>query len=69
MDKPQTQAANGDLITDDFAPADVYDVIGKDMRWRKSVRLEEQRTELAGKVQLPSAYEAAAGLKGKCPCG
>jgi len=34
-DKPQTQAANGDLITDDFAPADVYDVIGRDMRRRK----------------------------------
>jgi len=34
-DKPQAQAANGDLITDDFAPADVYDVIGKDMRRRK----------------------------------
>jgi spermidine synthase len=35
IDKPQTQAANGDLITDDFAPADVYDVIGKDMHKRK----------------------------------
>jgi spermidine synthase len=34
-DKPQAQASNGDLITDDFAPADVYDVIGKDMRRRK----------------------------------
>jgi predicted membrane-bound spermidine synthase len=35
MDKPQAQAANGDLITDDFAPADVYDVIGKDPQKRK----------------------------------
>jgi spermidine synthase len=34
MAKPQSQAANGDLITDDFAPADVYDVIGKDSRKR-----------------------------------
>jgi predicted membrane-bound spermidine synthase len=32
--QPQSQAANGDLITDDFAPADVYDVIGKDPRKR-----------------------------------
>jgi spermidine synthase len=32
MDNPQAQAANGDLITDDFAPADVYDVMGKDPR-------------------------------------
>jgi spermidine synthase len=35
LDKPQAHAANGDLITDDFAPADVYDVIGKDPRKRK----------------------------------
>jgi predicted membrane-bound spermidine synthase len=35
MDRPQAQAANGDLITDDFAPADVYDVIGKDPQKRK----------------------------------
>jgi predicted membrane-bound spermidine synthase len=34
MAKPQSQAANGDLITDDFAPADVYDVIGKEPRKR-----------------------------------
>jgi spermidine synthase len=34
MDNPQGQAANGDLITDDFAPADVYDVMGKDPRKR-----------------------------------
>src|SRR6266478_4724210 len=35
MDKPQSQAANGDVITDDFAPADVYDVMGKDPRRRR----------------------------------
>src|SRR5215510_2515421 len=35
MDKPQAQAANGDVITDDFAPADVYDVMGKDPRRRR----------------------------------
>ena len=35
MDKPQAQAAKGDVITDDFAPADVYDVMGKDARRRK----------------------------------
>jgi predicted membrane-bound spermidine synthase len=35
MDKPQSQAANGDVITDDFAPADVYDVMGKDSRRRR----------------------------------
>ena len=35
MDKPQSQAATGDIITDDFAPADVYDVMGKDPRRRK----------------------------------
>jgi predicted membrane-bound spermidine synthase len=34
LDKPQAQAANGDLITDDFAPADVYDVMGKAPRRR-----------------------------------
>jgi spermidine synthase len=34
MDKPQTQAAAGDLITDDFAPADLYDVLGKELRKR-----------------------------------
>jgi spermidine synthase len=33
-DKPQAQAETGDMITDDFAPADVYDVIGKDPRKR-----------------------------------
>jgi spermidine synthase len=32
MDKPQSQAEKGDVITDDFAPADVYDVIGRDQR-------------------------------------
>jgi hypothetical protein len=35
MDKPQLQAETGDIITDDFAPADVYDVMGKDPRRRK----------------------------------
>jgi spermidine synthase len=35
IDKPQAQAANGDVITDDFAPADVYDVMGKDSRRRR----------------------------------
>jgi spermidine synthase len=34
MDRPQAQAANGDLITDDFAPADVYDVMGEAPRKR-----------------------------------
>jgi spermidine synthase len=35
LEKPQSQAANGDIITDDFAPADVYDVMGRDLRRRK----------------------------------
>ena len=35
MDQPRAQAADGDVITDDFAPADVYDVMGKDPRRRK----------------------------------
>jgi spermidine synthase len=35
MDKPLSQAANGDLITDDFAPADIYDVMGERPRRRK----------------------------------
>ena len=35
MDKPQAQAAGGDVITDDFAPADVYDVMGRDLRRKK----------------------------------
>jgi predicted membrane-bound spermidine synthase len=35
MDNPRSQAASGDVITDDFAPADVYDVIGKDPRRRR----------------------------------
>jgi hypothetical protein len=29
---PQSQAAGGDVITDDFAPADVYDVMGRELR-------------------------------------
>jgi spermidine synthase len=35
MDKPQSQAVGGDVITDDFAPADVYDVMGRDLRRKK----------------------------------
>jgi spermidine synthase len=37
LDKPQAQAhaAKGDVITDDFAPADVYDVMGKEPRRQK----------------------------------
>jgi spermidine synthase len=37
LDRPQAEAhaAKGDVITDDFAPADVYDVMGKDPRRRK----------------------------------
>jgi len=32
LEQPRSQAAQGDVITDDFAPADVYDVIGKNAR-------------------------------------
>jgi spermidine synthase len=32
LEQPRSQAAKGDVITDDFAPADVYDVIGKNAR-------------------------------------
>jgi predicted membrane-bound spermidine synthase len=32
LEQPRAQAAKGDVITDDFAPADVYDVIGRDAR-------------------------------------
>ena len=32
MNVPKAQAANGDTITDDFAPADVYDAMGRDPR-------------------------------------
>lgn len=35
MDTPQEQGTRGDIITDDFAPADVYDVMGRDPRRRK----------------------------------
>jgi spermidine synthase len=35
MDNPQSQAAKGDIITDDFAPADVYDVMGREPRQKK----------------------------------
>ena len=33
-DYRQSQSA-GDVITDDFAPADIYDVMGRDLRWRQ----------------------------------
>ena len=32
LEQPRSQAAKGDVITDDFAPADVYDVIGRNAR-------------------------------------
>jgi len=32
LEQLRSQAAQGDVITDDFAPADVYDVIGKNAR-------------------------------------
>ena len=35
LEQPRLQAANGDVITDDFAPADVYDVMGRDLRQKK----------------------------------
>jgi len=35
VDTVPAQAAKADIITDDFAPADVYDVIGKDPRRRR----------------------------------
>jgi predicted membrane-bound spermidine synthase len=35
MDNPLAQGANGDVITDDFAPADIYDVMGDRQRRRK----------------------------------
>ena len=35
MEKPLAQAASGDLITDDFAPADIYDVMGDRTRPKK----------------------------------
>jgi spermidine synthase len=37
LDRPQAEAhaAKGDVITDDFAPADVYDVMGKEPRRQK----------------------------------
>jgi spermidine synthase len=35
MDKSQSQTAGGDVITDDFAPADVYDVMGRNLRRKK----------------------------------
>jgi spermidine synthase len=35
MNNSQSQAAGGDVITDDFAPADVYDVMGRDLRRKR----------------------------------
>ena len=35
VDKPQSQPVTADVITDDFAPADVYDVMGRDLRRTK----------------------------------
>jgi hypothetical protein len=35
METPRAQGATGDVITDDFAPADVYDVMGREPRRRK----------------------------------
>jgi predicted membrane-bound spermidine synthase len=34
MDRPLAQAEKADIITDDFAPADVYDMMGRDPRRR-----------------------------------
>jgi spermidine synthase len=35
MDDPRSQAAEGDLITDDFAPVNLYDAIGRERPKRK----------------------------------
>ena len=35
LDKLPPQAAGADLITDDFAPADIYDVMGERPRKKK----------------------------------
>jgi predicted membrane-bound spermidine synthase len=35
LDRPRAQPTAGDIITDDFAPADVYDVMGKELRRRR----------------------------------
>jgi len=35
MDTPRAHGATGDVIPDDFAPADVYDVMGREPRRRK----------------------------------
>jgi predicted membrane-bound spermidine synthase len=34
MDNPLAQGSKADIITDDFAPADIYDIMGKDPRRR-----------------------------------
>jgi hypothetical protein len=35
MTNPQAEAEKGELITDDFAPVNLYDTIGKDRPRRK----------------------------------
>ena len=35
IDAPRAHGVTGDVITDDFAPADVYDVMGREPRRRK----------------------------------
>jgi spermidine synthase len=35
IDEPETHALKGEIITDDFAPADVYDVMGKAQQRRR----------------------------------
>ncbi|MEA2989263.1 MAG: hypothetical protein QOG83_1974, partial [Alphaproteobacteria bacterium] len=35
MDNPKGEAAGGELITDDFAPVNLYDTIGKDRPKKK----------------------------------
>jgi hypothetical protein len=35
MEQAQLQAADGSVITDDFAPADVYDAMATDVRRRR----------------------------------
>jgi hypothetical protein len=35
MDNPRAPAAQGDLITDDFAPVNLYDAIGRERPKRK----------------------------------
>ena len=35
MDEPRSRAIKGEIVTDDFAPADVYDVMGRELRRRR----------------------------------